>query len=432
MALEGTLKDFSVSDILQLISLQRKTGLLTLRNPDDTVTIGFEDGLLVSAESSAKRVDTRLGTLLVKTGRLTPELLNRALEIQAQTLQRLGFILMKNGFCTAEDLRLGLDLQIRKITYSIFRWTNGDYVFDQQESIDYDRDYVTPIGVESLLMEGARMMDEWPIIEKVVRSPELVYRKVPVSQPVVPSEEHEDDRDPFSDSSIDRAAPRSAHETIKVSRAEWAVYQLVDGESTVAEVIERTFLSDFDGTKAFYELVSRELIAEVHLADRRDEGAEADRGPAAAALAATIVVSLGLLLIGALSFWMQPENPLNVVTFPQRKLPVVESFSKSASLIRLRRLAEAVDSFYLTAGKFPDSLDAVVNSGLLVRDELYDPWNRPYRYVLQPDKGKYYLVGYDSEGRTDTDLFFSHHVQPSSPPTEGLVGKSKKDIIIVQ
>lgn len=431
MALEGTLKDFSVSDILQLISLQRKTGLLTLRNPDDTVTIGFEEGLLVSAESSAKRVDTRLGTLLIKTGRLSPDLLNRALEIQAQTLQRLGFILLKNGFCTAEDLRSGLDLQIRKITYSIFRWTNGDYVFDQQESIDYDRDYVSPIGVESLLMEGARMMDEWPIIEKVVRSPELVYRRVPVSQPVIPSEDHEDDRDPFSDSSVERPSPRSAHEPIKISRAEWAVYQIVDGESTVGEIIERTFLSDFDGTKAFYELVSRELISEVHVADRKAVGA-VEAGPAAAAVAATIVVSVGLLFIGALSFWLQPDNPLNVVTFPQRKLPVIESFNKSASLIRLRRLAEAVDSYYLTAGKFPDSLDSVVNSGLLVRDELYDPWARAYRYVLQPDKGKYYLVGYDAEGRTDTDLFFSHHVQPASPPTEGLVGKSKKDIIIVQ
>jgi hypothetical protein len=111
---------------------------------------------------------------------------------------------------------------------------------------------------------------------------------------------------------------------------------------------------------------------------------------------------------------------------------VVETFSKSASLIRLRRLAEAVDSYYLTAGKFPDSLDTVVNAGLLVRDELYDPWNRAYRYVLQADKGKYYLVGYDADGRTDTDLFFSHHIQPSSPPTEGLVGKTKKDIIVVQ
>ena len=73
MALEGTLRDFSLADILQLISLQHKTGLLTVRGPADTVTLGFLDGMMVSAESSAQRLDTRLGTVLVKTRRLTAE-----------------------------------------------------------------------------------------------------------------------------------------------------------------------------------------------------------------------------------------------------------------------------------------------------------------------------------------------------------------------
>ncbi|HRY45089.1 MAG TPA: DUF4388 domain-containing protein, partial [Thermoanaerobaculia bacterium] len=152
MALEGTLHDFALADILQLIALQKKTGLLTLRGPADTVILGFDAGLLVSAESQARRIDTRLGTLLVKTRSLSPESLARALEIQGQTLQRLGFILLRNGFCDADQLRAGLDAQVRKIAYGLFRWTDGDYVFDPQEKIDYDREYVHPIQVESLLM----------------------------------------------------------------------------------------------------------------------------------------------------------------------------------------------------------------------------------------------------------------------------------------
>ncbi len=170
MALEGTLRDFSLADILQLIALQHKTGLLTVRSPSDTVTLGFVDGMLVSAESSAQRLDTRLGKVLVKTRRLQPEALQRALEIQAQTLQRLGFILLKNAFCSAQDLRDGLDIQIRRIAYGLFRWTDGDYKFEQSDHVDYDHESTTPLAVERLLMEGARMVDEWPIIEKVVRS----------------------------------------------------------------------------------------------------------------------------------------------------------------------------------------------------------------------------------------------------------------------
>jgi hypothetical protein len=177
MALEGTLRDFSLADILQLIALQHKTGLLSVRSPGDTVTLGFADGQLVSAESSAQRLDTRLGTVLVKTRRLAPDLLARALEMQAQTLQRLGFILLKNGFCSAQDLRDGLDIQIRRIVYGLFRWTDGDYVFEQTDHVDYDSESTTPISVERLLMEGARMLDEWPIVEKVRSSASTSARR---------------------------------------------------------------------------------------------------------------------------------------------------------------------------------------------------------------------------------------------------------------
>ena len=44
MALEGTIKDFGLPDIFQLIGLQRKTGLLTLKHDQDQVTVYFENG----------------------------------------------------------------------------------------------------------------------------------------------------------------------------------------------------------------------------------------------------------------------------------------------------------------------------------------------------------------------------------------------------
>ena len=420
MALEGTLRDFSLSDILQLIALQRKTGLLALKSPDDKVILGFDEGKLISAESSAKRLDTRLGTLLVKTGCLNSETLAKALEIQGQTLQRLGFILLKNGFCTQEDLRNGLDTQIRKITFGLFRWGDGDYVFDAQDRVDYDREFVVPISVESLLMEGARMMDEWPIIEKVVRSPQMVFQRVPVSQPVLQAEEHEEPEE-IGDSSLARRAKEGRDDPIKISRQEWLIYELVDGRRSIAAVIDRTFLSDFDGHKAFFDLVSRGLIAEVRPV--------LGRGPAVGTLTGEIrrvrrrpspfsllnvlggIALLSLLVAG----WSaQGRNAANVWAFPARRVPILENFGKSLSLLRLRRLSEAVDTFYLGTGKFPESLEDVANWRLVGVSEMKDPWGRGYRYVLQRDLGKYYLIGFDSDGKTDPDLFISHKVRTAS------------------
>lgn len=435
MALEGTLRDFSLSDILQLISLQRKTGLLTLKSADDAVTLGFDEGKLVSAESAAKRMDTRLGTVLVKTRRLSTEHLSKALEIQGQTLQRLGFILLKQGFCSAEDLRTGLDAQIRKITYGLFRWTDGDYVFDQQEHVDYDHEFVMPVGVESLLMEGARMLDEWPIIEKVVRSSEMVFQRVPVSQRVV-SAEGEEGEEEVGESTFERRARegKSKDEPIRVSRDEWAVYELVDGRRTVADIVERTFLSEFDGAKAIFDLLSRGLIEEVHGA--AGMGLPSVEIPVAGAPDRswiTAIAAVALLLLLAAGLGLQRLNPLNFVTIAGRRHAILEGWGKSASLQRLRRLAEAVDSFYLTGGRFPEGLDTVVASRLVAPEEVLDPWGRPYRYILQPDKGKYYLVGLDHEGKTDPDLFLSHHVRTSEPAGGPLVRPhSKKEVIVIQ
>lgn len=425
MALEGTLRDFSLADIFQLIALQHKTGLLNVRSPSDTVTLGFVDGMLVSAESSAQRLDTRLGTVLVKTRRLTADDLQRALEIQSQTLQRLGFILLKNGFCTAQDLRDGLDIQIRRIAYGLFRWTDGDYVFEQTDHVDYDHESTTPLGVEQVLMEGARMVDEWPIVEKVVRSLDLVYQRVPVAQPVIPADDEElvDN----AEGSADRAGRDSRLEPIRISRAEWAVYELVDGRRTVAEINEVTFLSEFDGCKAFYDLVSRGLIEESGV-PRRDAAAPVP-APAVSRrpVDITLFVGLGLALLGLVALHFQSQNPLNLVAIPRRPSAVLDDAGKTESLLRLRRVAEGVDLYGLLSGRFPDSLDPLVSSHILRPEDLSDPFGNKYRYIVQGNK--FYVVGFDREGRTDVDLLFSRALFLKTPEAQSPAQKTDKEAI---
>ncbi len=435
MALEGTLRDFSLADILQLIALQHKTGLLTVRSPGDTVTLGFVDGQLVSAESSAQRLDSRLGTVLVKTRRLSPEALARALELQAQTLQRLGFILLKNGFCSATDLRDGLDIQIRRIAYGLFRWTDGDYVFEQTDHVDYDPESTTPIAVERLLMEGARMLDEWPIVEKVVRSLELVYQKVPVAQPVIPAED-EDEVEVIEDTTLARRSRDKRVDPIRVSRAEWSVYELVDGQKTVAEINELAFLSEFDGCKAFFDLVSRGLIEEAmpHAVEAPDEpglpvGLPAARAPRAP-LDLNLVVGVGLALVFAVAVRFQAANPLNLLTLPPRRSAIIDGYEKSVSLLKLRRLAEGVDTYTLTAGRLPDALDTLVASQIVQQRDLEDPWGTKYRYIVQGEK--FYLVGFDPRGRTDPDLLFSRTLVLRETKEQELAPHSSREITVVE
>lgn len=436
MSLEGTLRDFSLADILQLISLQHKTGLLTVRGPADTVTLGFQEGMLVLAESSAQRLDTRLGTVLVKTRRLTAEALARALEIQAKTLQRLGFILLNNGFCSALDLRDGLDIQIKRIAYGLFRWTDGDYVFEQTEHVDYDAESTTPLAVERLLMEGARMIDEWPIVEKVVWSLDIVYQKVLVAQPVIPAED-EDAVEEVEDSSLARRAREKRLDPIRVSRAEWSVYELVDGRRTVADINEMAFLSEFDGCKACFDLVSRGLLEE--RAQRPEElppealveEVPAVARPARKPLDVALLAGLGLALLALLAFRFQSHNPLNLLTLPPRSVQLVDGFKKSLSLLRLRRVAEGVDSYTLLFGRLPETVEALVTSHILAPADLLDPWGATYRYIVQDEK--FYLVGFNPLGKTDPDLLFSRTlVLRDNRKDVDLQPRSSREIVIVE
>src|SRR5688572_13884951 len=267
MALEGTLRDFSLADIFQLIGLQRKTGVLTLRGKDDTVTVTFLDGKVVGADSLNRRLENRLGTVLMRTGFINQDQLNRALEIQKETLQRLGFILTHYGIISHDSLREAIQLQIMQIVYRLFRWKDGDYHFSQETTIEYDRDHVQPISAESILMEGARMIDEWPIIEKRVRSYDMVFRKKLTDQEiVVVGAEDADEVDFGHDTSRRRTRGGGGGgfgEKIRISQEEKAIYDMVDGTMTVGDIVEVSRFSEFDTNKALYELLTRDLIEEV-------------------------------------------------------------------------------------------------------------------------------------------------------------------------
>src|SRR6185436_9079738 len=92
VGLEGTLKVFSLTDIFQMLGLQRKTGVLKVDGEDDTITISFLGGSVVAAESTARRLDNRLGNLLIRAGYVTQEQLDRVLVVQRETQQRMGFL----------------------------------------------------------------------------------------------------------------------------------------------------------------------------------------------------------------------------------------------------------------------------------------------------------------------------------------------------
>src|SRR3989442_12181193 len=123
MALQGTLKDFGLADIFQLIGIQKKTGVLSLKNPQETVTVTFVDGQVVGADSTLRRLEDRLGSVLAKSGRLTEAQLQEALRVQRSTLKRLGPILPQEHLIEPQAPSDALPIQISPMGLAPFRLT---------------------------------------------------------------------------------------------------------------------------------------------------------------------------------------------------------------------------------------------------------------------------------------------------------------------
>jgi len=355
----------------------------------------------VGADSRSRTMEELLGTVLVRSGRITEAQLAQALRVQRKTLQRLGHVLVKRRLISVDDLVEGLRVQSLQIIYRLFRWRHGSYHFSTAEHVEYDDRHFIPISAETILMEGARMVDEWPIIERRIKSERAILRRAPAAEALNLSVESIVDRDIESDFGFS-ADPEPQPNQIRLSGEEREVLGLVDGRRTVHEITECSTLGEFDTYRVLAELVTRNLVA--------DTG----RGPVSTRpwrehrwadrlLGWTLQAIVGILVLAALvTLRSNPLTPWNLVGESE----AIQRLRHHASQARLERIERAIQVFYLDTGSFPQQLQLLSVGGYLSPEELFDPWEREYGYALSP--GGYRLFGLDPAGEIDPELSVFH------------------------
>ncbi len=166
MALEGSLRDFDLFSLFNMVKTQGKSGTLVLSRGQEFVKIFFDQGEIIGCDSNQVRLEDRIGAMLVRLGRLSGEELLSMIQKQRQSVKRLGELLIEAGHISAQDLEDALFNQAMSILYRTFRWIEGDYRFDSMLPPDMDREHFPPIPVDTVLMEAARIMDEWPEVQR--------------------------------------------------------------------------------------------------------------------------------------------------------------------------------------------------------------------------------------------------------------------------
>src|SRR3954468_1259928 len=227
MAIKGSLKEASLPDVLQLLALGQKTGCLSIADRSNFGYIYFDKGRICYASIVNRR--DRLGDILVKHEKITQDQLDAAIHRQSKERdKKLGEILVMQNVLTQQELERYMRMQIEESVYSLFPWTQGTCNFEADVRPE-QQDFLVNINPESLLLEGARRVDEWGLIEKKIPSFDLIFLV---------------DRD------------RLAISDAKLTEIQERLLALLDGSRDVNQVIEDSGLGEFEVGKALYGLVT--------------------------------------------------------------------------------------------------------------------------------------------------------------------------------
>ncbi len=227
MAIKGSLKEASLPDVIQLLFLGRRTGCLALADRHNFGTIYLDEGQITYATIVNRR--DRLGDLLIRKGRITAEQLQQAIAAQEDNREhKLGEILVGLGTLTQAELEDYMRIQIEEAVYYLFTWTSGTFNFEAGLRPESE-DFLVRISPEALLLEGARRVDEWSLIEKKIPSFDLIFSV---------DQDH-----------IGQSAPT-------LSPEQQRLLPLIDGTRDVQQIIDESGLVEFEVGKALFGLIT--------------------------------------------------------------------------------------------------------------------------------------------------------------------------------
>jgi len=231
MALKGDLHDFSTTQLLNLISLARKTGTLTIEG-SQVAQMAFRDGKLVLANMGEN--SNSLAYVLEDAGILTHQQ-GEVIRTKASGTsdKQLGHLLIKAGYVTQGDIIQSVRRHTLDVVFRLFTWVEGLFRFDANSIPSSDR-ITVPIDLESVIMEGSRRLKEWEVLQEELPDLDVSLR--------------------FSD------RPNSRLRNINLTVEEWRVVSFVSPKNSIRQIAEAINLNEFQIRRIVYGMIQAGLV----------------------------------------------------------------------------------------------------------------------------------------------------------------------------
>ncbi len=225
--------------------------------------------------------------------------------------------------------------------YGLFQWKRGNFRFENRP-VSYDPEFIEPLNSEFLLLDVLRMVDEWPMIAKRLSGFDMIPQKV----------------NPAATLDALAGTPVEKSRTFQME----VIYELIDGQRSVREIIDLSFVEEFEACKNLVLLMDAGLI-EPCMAKANQEK-ECRKGRALAyrlADAGAYLVAGALAILLFFQFW---ETRIPHFPFSEEERKAWQVFQESLKKVQEMKQRNAQEVFFLENGRYPQKTEDPVKKDL--------------------------------------------------------------------
>lgn len=232
MALRGNLKDFSLTQLLNLVNLASKTGTLVIEGTGEIAQLTFKEGKLIYAQLDKE--DSSLAAILLRSKKLSSSqydiLISR---IGNKSDKELGLMLINAGYLTQKEIIESLKQYFITVVRKLFTWLEGFFHFEVEINQANSRIPVR-MELENLIIEGSRQKKEWEHLQEEIPSLEMALK--------------------FAD------RPGANIKKVNLSVEEWRVVSYVNPKNTMRQIEHAIKMNDLEIRRAVFSLLQAGLV----------------------------------------------------------------------------------------------------------------------------------------------------------------------------
>lgn len=249
MPLQGNLRDFSTTQLLNLINLSGRTGTLTIFEGVKTgekdamggekmapgaekASVVFRSGKLVLANVNGQAGG--LVAVLNKAGKLTNDQARIIGERAKNTSDKaLALLLINASYVSQSDIVTCIKQHILDIVYTLLVWNQEVFRFDDNLLPPGDR-IMVPIDLENVIIEGARRIQQEKELTEHLPNLDMALK--------------------FPEN------PREKFQGIHLSVEEWRVVSFVNPKNTIRQIAKANNMSEIEIRRIVYGLEQAGLV----------------------------------------------------------------------------------------------------------------------------------------------------------------------------